>query len=474
MKFWVKITVCMLCLMALIFGIGGSAIIDLSFNNLLKTEVENVKTSYKRLMSTIHVMHGTNEWGKVDELTELISTLDKNNVADFEYIRVWFEDEVVYTSIGSNTAFLYVPDETDSERSVINIYKSKLDEYLIQVSGKVTVGQNILRIDAVKNISYIYEMRTNQTEIYRMVFVIMVVLCLILCPLISVYLTKPLSRLSRNAKEIASGKFSSRSKINSEDEIGKLSREFNNMAEHIESDIKEMEDMLKAREEFMGSFAHEMKTPMTSIIGYADLIRSGVLSDEEKAQAANYIFSEGKRLEKLSLTLLDILVLGNEEPNMILCSPSDLAASMVKNLKPIYKKENIDVYFKGEKGKCYLDSVLISTLLINLIDNARKAFENGGIILVMVVMDENGADIVVQDNGIGIPEEALSRLTESFYRVDKSRSRQRGGSGLGLSLCAKIAELHGGEIKFYSREGKGTKVIVSIRKGRGETSDEKE
>ena len=87
-------------------------------------------------------------------------------------------------------------------------------------------------------------------------------------------------------------------------------------------------------------------------------------------------------------------------------------------------------------------------------------------ILVMVVMREEGADIIVQDNGIGIPEEALSRLTESFYRVDKSRSRKRGGSGLGLSLCAKIAQLHSGEINFKSREGKGTKVTVSIRKGR--------
>lgn len=470
MKFWIKITICMLCLMALIFGIGGSAIINLSFDSLLDAETQNAQTAYKRLLSTIYVMHETDGWSQVNELSGVISTLDSNGVVDFEYLRVRTGGTAIYTSVGANTVFVNITEGIDSEHCVINLRKSIMDEYLIQISGMVTVGSRDIRIDAVRDISYIYEMRERQTEIYRYVFIIMVVLCSVLCPLISYYLTKPLSTLSKAAKEIASGKFSSRSRINSGDEVGKLSKEFNNMAEHIEKNITEMEDMIKAREEFMGSFAHEMKTPMTSIIGYADLIRSGTLSEDEKAEAANYIFNEGRRLEKLSLTLLDILVLGNEEPNMNLYSPSDIAAAMVKNLKPILKKENIDIYFKGEKGRCYLDSVLINTLLMNLIDNSRKAFENGGIILVMVIMNEEGADIIVQDNGIGIPQEALSRLTESFYRVDKSRSRKRGGSGLGLSLCAKIAELHSGEIKFFSREGKGTKAVVSIRKGRDKTA----
>ena len=470
MKFWMKITICMLCLMALIFGIGGSAIINLSFDTLIEAEVENAKTAYKRLLSTIYVMHENDGWSQLTEFTDAISALDKNGAADFEYIRAWADDEIVYTSIAANTAFVNITEGVDEEHCVINIHRSSMGEYLIQLSGMISVGSGSLSIDAVRNISYIYGMRESQTEIYRRVFIIMVALCVIFCPLISYFLTKPLSRLSKSAKEIASGEFQSRVKITSSDEVGKLSKEFNNMAEHIEKDIKDMEEMLRSREEFMGSFAHEMKTPMTSIIGYADLIRSGTLDDEEKAQAANYIFSEGRRLEKLSLTLLDILVLGNDEPTMSLNSPADLAAAMVKNLKPIYKREGIDLYFKGERGRCYLDPVLINTLLMNLLDNARKAFESGGTILVMVVMDEKGANFVVQDNGIGIPEESLSRLTESFYRVDKSRSRERGGTGLGLSLCAKIAELHGGEIRFFSREGRGTKVVVSIRKGREETA----
>ena len=373
MKFWLKITICMLCLMALIFGIGGSAIINLSFENILSAETENAQTAYKRLISTIYVMNETNGWTKANDLKDLIISLDANGVVDFDFLRVRTAHETIYTSNSNASFFINKTEGVDNEHCSVDIRKSDLDEYLIQISGMVTVDNTDIKIDAVRDISYIYEMQEKQTGIYRGVFIVMVSLCLILCPLVSYYLTKPLSRLSKTAKEIASGKFSSRSRIKTEDEIGKLSKEFNNMAEHIEQNINDMESMLKAREEFMGSFAHEMKTPMTSIIGYADLIRSGVLSDEEKAEAANYIFNEGRRLEKLSLTLLDILVLGNEEPNLTENSPSDLAAGIVKNLKPILKKENVDIYFKGERGKCVFDSVLVSTLIMNLIDNSRKS-----------------------------------------------------------------------------------------------------
>lgn len=137
-------------------------------------------------------------------------------------------------------------------------------------------------------------------------------------------------------------------------------------------------------------------------------------------------------------------------------------------------------------GTCRLEPDLFRSLLVNLIDNAGKAIgeeghgraisEKGrgetireeGHILVTVHMTENGCVLLVEDDGPGIPEEAKVHLTEAFYRVDKSRSRKQGGAGLGLTLCANIAELHGGALGFENREGGGTRVRVELRGGRDE------
>ncbi len=118
------------------------------------------------------------------------------------------------------------------------------------------------------------------------------------------------------------------------------------------------------------------------------------------------------------------------------------------------------------KGRCLLEPDLFRSLLVNLLDNARKALSDGGEVVVSVETTDEGCTLCVEDNGPGIPAESLERLTEAFYRVDKSRSRRQGGAGLGLTLCAKIAELHKGSLYFESQEGRGTKVTAELKGGR--------
>lgn len=215
----------------------------------------------------------------------------------------------------------------------------------------------------------------------------------------------------------------------------------------------------------MGSFAHEMKTPMTSIIGYADLLRSQSLNAEEQMNAANYIFSEGKRLESLSFKLLDLIVMKNGMPDMKPTSPAVIISQLAESLKPVFARQSIVLQYKCEDGCCLMDADLVKSLLVNLIDNSRKAFENGGNIFISSKMTDSGCEIKVLDNGPGIPEDALSHLTEAFYRVDKSRSRSQGGVGLGLNLCSEIVKLHNGEMTIESRVGNGTCVTVRLNGG---------
>lgn len=237
------------------------------------------------------------------------------------------------------------------------------------------------------------------------------------------------------------------------------------MWEKLEENITLLKESAEQKEMFMGAFTHEMKTPMTSIIGYADLLRTQKLNQRDQADALDYIFSEGKRLENMSLKMLDLFVADKKDVVLKKVSPANIVNYTVKHLKTTYQKNHIVIEVKAEAGECWLESDLFQTLLINLLDNAKKAMEQGGKIVVMVKMAQSGCVLSVTDGGKGIPQEALGHLTEAFYRVDKARARSNGSAGLGLALCNKIVELHHGSIEFSSEEGIGTIVTVYLNGG---------
>lgn len=215
----------------------------------------------------------------------------------------------------------------------------------------------------------------------------------------------------------------------------------------------------------MGSFAHELKTPMTSIIGYADLIRSQSLTGEELGEAANYIFHEGTRLEHLSLKLLDLLVLGKDDFPMTEVELTSLARQIKEAMAPVLEGKQVQLHVYCKPGRCRLEPELVKSLVLNLLDNGRKALDGGGTLALSLGPTAEGCLIQVLDNGRGIPKEEIQRLTEAFYRVDKSRSRAQGGAGLGLALCREIVRIHHGTLEFQSEPGRGTLVTVTLKGG---------
>ena len=212
----------------------------------------------------------------------------------------------------------------------------------------------------------------------------------------------------------------------------------------------------------MGAFAHELKTPMTSIIGFADLLRQGSLDENTRMMAADYIYSEGKRLERLSFKLLELLLLKKDGVTMRSVWLNTYLAEVERALAPNMKAKNIRFVCKAEASRVVLETDLVKSLLYNLADNASKAMDGGGILAIHGIAIPGGCQFQVVDNGRGMEPEELTRITEAFYRVDKARSRSQGGAGLGLALCKQIAELHNGSIRFSSEPGKGTRVTVTL------------
>ena len=142
-----------------------------------------------------------------------------------------------------------------------------------------------------------------------------------------------------------------------------------------------------------------------------------------------------------------------------------LIAGLVEHLKPVYAQSGIELQYRCPSGSWPVEPDLLRSVLVNLIDNARKALEQGGNIYIVCEFAEGQCRLRVLDNGRGMPPEAIEHLTEAFYRVDKARARAQGGVGLGLTLCNEIAVLHGGWLEFESRVGGGTCVTVVLKGG---------
>ena len=210
----------------------------------------------------------------------------------------------------------------------------------------------------------------------------------------------------------------------------------------------------RRRDEFVANFTHELKTPLTSIIGYADLMRSFELEAPQRREYSDFIFREGSRLESLSLHLLELIVLGRGDTPLSPISSRILLEGARRSLAPLLEKEKIELLVRLEDHPVLANADLVQTLVYNLADNARKAMD-GPVRKVLITgrLAEDRYQITVSDTGRG---------TEPFYMVDKSRSRRQGGAGLGLALCQRIAQLHGSRLDFISQPGTGTSVTFTL------------
>ena len=230
-------------------------------------------------------------------------------------------------------------------------------------------------------------------------------------------------------------------------------------------DITEQVNLDNMRKDFVANVSHELKTPITSIIGYAETLQGMGDSEEEKNKFLNVIISEANRM---SVLVSDLLTLSKYETDETIKKEEFDLTEVVKkvydNLKLEAKKknQNIECFVTANVPNVYADRFGIERVIINILNNSIKYTPENGGIKVYVGFVYNDAYIKVIDNGIGIPEEDLERIFDRFYRVDKARSRELGGTGLGLSIAKEILDQNKGSINIKSVVGKGTEVVIRI------------
>lgn len=454
MKFSRKLLLWTIVVMALAFGFSGFYFVNYVFQTALARETGQameessiLKFAFETAVFNVPV--------KYDVLSDYTIEQITDNLADggsSRKLRILDDQgKMIYASDGfpQEESLLPWADESHDAYQII----SRAGLYYIRTCTLVDALNRTLYLETLRDVTEVFRERALGFSVYRRVTLLMLVIGALLMHGISSWLTRPIRLLTRATRRMAEGEYGYRARKVSEDELGQLTMDFNRMAGALEENISKLEEEIKSREDFVAAFAHELKTQLTAIIGYADMLRSRRLDEEKSFLSANYIYTEGKRLEAMSFRLLDIMVTKRGDIQLQLVA----AESLFQYLRDMYGT-SFGMYVKlhCEPGIVQAEPNLIKSVLMNLIDNACKASEPGSAVCVFGRQEKEGYRFLVIDQGIGIPKEEQKKITRPFYMVDKSRSRSRNGAGLGLALCAEILTLHGSRLEIESELGKGT------------------
>jgi len=324
-------------------------------------------------------------------------------------------------------------------------------------SGVQETESDIVYIYRIADISYVWA--RLRLLVLGMAAVLLVLLGLTTAA-IAVSMNKvlrPLGELNAGAQRIADGHYEHRIDVSTQDEIGQLGNSFNKMVEAVEQHTRSLQDSEQKKTLFMGDLTHELKTPVTAISGYAQLLLTAKLSEERKEEALMYIHEECGRLERLSRKLMQLLELDRDGTlDFTEVTAGRLFDAVARACHRLLEDKGITLVCRGGEHLFRVEEDLMTDALINLVDNAVKASETGS----EVILEATEDTISVRDFGMGIPKAEQDRILEPFYMIDKSRSRKSGGAGLGLSLTAAIIRKHNCRLVIESEENKGTTMIL--------------
>lgn len=266
---------------------------------------------------------------------------------------------------------------------------------------------------------------------------------------------RPIEQINEATKKVALGEYDIELETKREDEIGELTNNFNKMTQGLKS----TENLQR---EFINNVSHEIKTPVSSIEGFAKFLKDKDLTDEEREEYANIIIEEAKRLENLTGKILKLSKLNNQEiiTNKQEIEVAEQIRKAISLLEPKWSKKDIKINVSLEEKIFLGDEDLIFQVWVNIIDNAIKFSNEGGSIDIKVYEKDENINVEIKDHGIGMKEEELEKVYDRFYQIDRSHSKE--GSGLGLAIVKRIVELSEGKIEIKSKENKGTIVIVKL------------
>ena len=465
MKLFHKIFLCFVLLFGIAFQAAGFLLVNYAYGNAIEQEKKYAFQEFqqnKYILQSILYLE--------PELFENGAGSLPNMAGRFTVpVALFSEDGVcIFSNTGMQPDFFGFKGGED-DRVAFRIFREG-EESDIFVYGCIEQGDRKVSLVTETDISSVVDAQKSMIAYFQKIYIAILCISSPVIFLLTRALTGSIKKVGKAAGRIAKGNYSERIRIEGKDEISELASDFNLMARQVEEKVAELSDVARQKEDFAANFAHELKTPLTSVIGYADMLYRRELPKEEVKSAAEYILSEGMRLESLSLKLMDLFVLDKQDFLLERMSVKEMFENLAQGIEPVCRKRGATLHMEIEDGMIDVDYDLFKTMILNLVDNAVKADCKD--VWISGIRGRDVCRIRIRDNGKGIPPKELGRITEAFYMVDKSRSRKQHGAGLGMALVSKIVRIHRAEMEIESDGKMGTVISIGFLLHEGGADEE--
>ncbi len=462
MKLWGKIYIITLALFILLINVGFFTVFNMTYDKDMNTEKTIAKSSYEMIISSLtKSMKTMHEDNRLEDKTikALVTLTEQYYISQGITLMVYTDDGIVYSK-----------DNREMDKKLFKDGKILLTKVVENEIPVIYITESLDDFDVTYYICFrkpLGELKSTWDELQER-YMLMSLGCsgvlAILLFIVLHRLMRPIEELSKAVAKVKQEGYDtpSRVKVKGHDDIARLGQNFNDMSDIIADNIKKIRLENEKKQQFVDNFAHELKSPLTSIYGFAEYVAMARVPDEEKEECMRFIMDESNRMLEMAYNLMDLSEIRNKEVNKDYFEADEFGVKLEGILKDRLSKKNVTLNLDIKASKIYGNKGLIESLVSNIIANGINASKENGKIDVTICKEDNETKFVIRDYGCGMSEEELQHIFEPFYRADKARSRKNGSTGLGLSVCKQIVEAHEGSIVYESERGEGTKVTIRI------------
>jgi len=452
MKLWQKVSIASIAVLLTVVTTCSTLLLLQAKNNMVqlitelaKTEQWNLSTSFSEMVN-FYLYDETNPVVKRSGINYCFKRFANNSSV------LVGKEGIIYSSVNINPENILPIDNLNEQK--VSLKKISNRNILI-VGSRLILLDDCYFVYTVKDVTEVFASINTMTWRFAVICGIGTLVGTLLIIALVRHANKPLMRLKDATRCIAVGEYDKRAPVQSNDEVGKLAMDFNIMADAVQTHISNLEETAKRQQFFISGLTHEFKTPLTSMIIHSETLLSTDLNKEEVQNSLLHIYTQCRWLERLTQKLLKLVTLKED----IKIKPENvkmLFDDVIESTSEIIFTRNTPIKVECKTESLNMDYDLIKSLLINLIDNASKASEPGQ----SITLRSYNNILEVQDNGKGIPQDEIERITDPFYIIDSSRSKKNGGSGLGLALVKRIADAHNAQLIIDSQVNVGTTIKV--------------